>query len=116
LEAKKSSVNFSFVSLIDVGAIVGYRFATDTGNISSKFKVSLSNIFAPGGNLIIGLPNMPLSIGGGAQWIPSLQRDPKSNDFYNIDHSAWRFQLFVAVDLPLLNLHTSKRNMLYTRK
>lgn len=105
-----------FVSLIDIGAIVGYRFATDTGNISSKFKVSLSNIFAPGGNLIIGLPNMPLSIGGGAQWIPSLQRDPKSNEFYNIDHSAWRFQLFVAVDLPLLNLHTSKQNMLYTRK
>ncbi|MDI3321992.1 hypothetical protein [Pinibacter soli] len=102
----------AFVSLIDIGAIVGYRFVTDTGQVSTKFKVSLSNIFAPGANLIIGLPNMPLSVGGGLQWIPTLQRDPASNDFFNLDHSGMRYQVFVAVDLPLLNLHTSKYNLL----
>jgi hypothetical protein len=106
----------AFVSLIDIGAVVGYRFVTDTGQISQEFKINLGNIFAPGGNVIIGLPNMPLSVGGGAQWIPSLQRSPKSNEFYIIDHSGWRFQVFLAVDLPLLNIHTSKKSFLYAKQ
>jgi hypothetical protein len=105
----------AFISLIDIGAIVGYRFVTDSGDVSQKFKISLQNIFAPGGNLIIGLPNMPLSIGGGAQWIPVLQRDPKSNEFYNVDHSGLRWQVFVAVDLPLLNVHSSRHALMYVK-
>jgi hypothetical protein len=106
----------AFVSLIDVGALVGYRFVTDTGQISQKFDVRLGNIFAPGGNLIIGLPNMPISVGGGVQWIASLQRDPRSNNLYNIDHSGVRYQIFIAVDLPILNLHSSKKSLLYAKK
>ncbi len=104
-----------YISLIDVGAIVNYRFIEDTGNVSNKFKVSLANIFAPGGNVIIGLPNVPISIGGGMQWIPTLQRDPTSNEFYNVDHSAVRFQVFAAVDIPLVNLHTGKKSLLFSR-
>lgn len=105
----------AFVSLIDVGALVGYRFVNDTTQISNSFKVSLSNILAPGGNIIIGLPNMPISIGGGLQWIPTLQRDPSSNTLYNVNYSGVRWQLFVAVDLPLLNFHTSKKSLLLAR-
>lgn len=105
----------AFFSLIDIGAIVGYRFVTDSGDVSQKFKVTLQNIFAPGGNIIIGLPNMPLSIGGGAQWIPVLQRDPKSNEFYNLDHSGIRWQVFIAVDLPLLNIHSSKHALMFVK-
>ena len=103
-----------YLTLLDIGSIVSYRFIEDTGNISNKFKVSLSNIFAPGANLAIGIPNVPISIGGGFQWVPTLQRDPKSNEFYNLDHSAVRFQVFAAVDLPLLNLHTSRKSMFYS--
>jgi hypothetical protein len=101
-----------FVSVIDVGALVGYRFITDTGQLSNSFKVSLSNILAPGANLAIGLPNMPLTIGGGLQWVPTLQRDPQSNTLYNINYSGVRWQVFLALDLPLLNLHTSSKSML----
>ncbi|MEP7375628.1 MAG: hypothetical protein ABI675_19685 [Chitinophagaceae bacterium] len=104
-----------FLSLIDIGAVVGYRFVTDTGEISQKFKINLSNIFAPGGNVIVGLPNMPLSIGTGVQWIPVLQRDPRSNSFYNIDHSGLRWQVFATVDLPLLNFHSSRHSLLYVK-
>jgi hypothetical protein len=104
-----------YLSLIDIGAVVGYRFVTDTGEISQKFKINLANIFAPGGNLILGLPNMPLSIGAGVQWIPVLQRDPKSNSFYNIDHSGFRWQLFATVDLPLLNFHSSRHGLMYVK-
>jgi hypothetical protein len=104
-----------YLSLIDIGAVVGYRFVTDTGQISQKFEINLSNILAPGGNVIIGIPNMPLAIGGGMQWIPSLQRDPKSNEFYNIDHSGLRWQVFVTVDLPLLNFHSSKHSLMYAK-
>jgi len=103
-----------YLTLLDIGSIVSYRFIEDTGNISNKFKVSLSNIFAPGANLAIGIPNVPISIGGGFQWVPTLQRDPKSNEFYNLDHSAVRFQVFAAVDLPLLNLHTSRKSLFYS--
>lgn len=104
-----------YASLIDIGAVVGYRFVTDSGDVSQKFKINLSNILAPGGNVIIGLPNMPIAIGGGFQWIPSLQRDPKSNEFYNIDHSGFRGQVFVTVDLPLLNFHSSKHSLMYVK-
>ncbi len=106
----------AFVSLIDIGAIVGYRFITDEGELSNKFKVNLSNIFAPGCNIILGLPNMPLSVGAGVQYIPTLQRDQSSNEFFNLDHSGLRYQVFIALDLPLLNIHTSKANLLYRKK
>jgi hypothetical protein len=104
-----------FISLIDLGAIVGYRFLTDTGQLNTTFKVSLSNIFAPGANLIVGLPNMPLSIGGGIQWIPTIQRDASSNSFYNLDQSAFRYQVFIAMDIPMLNLHSSKKSFMYSK-
>ena len=106
----------AFLSVIDVGALVGYRFTNDSTS-SPSTEVKLANIFAPGGNIVIGLPSVPISIGYGFQWIPSLQRNPGDNSLYSVDYSGMRqHQIFIAVDIPLINFHTGKKHMLSTRK
>ncbi|RAW00849.1 hypothetical protein [Pseudochryseolinea flava] len=106
----------AFISMIDVGALVGYRFTNDsTSTVSSEVK--FANIFAPGGNIAIGLPWVPISIGYGFQFIPSLQRNPSDNSLYKVDYSGWRNnQFFISVDIPLVNLYTGKKYMLSKRR
>jgi hypothetical protein len=106
----------ALLSVIDVGALVGYRFTNDSTS-SPSTEVKLANIFAPGGNIVIGLPSVPISIGYGFQWIPSLQRNPGDNSLYSVDYSGMRqHQIFIAVDIPLINFHTGKKHMLSSRK
>lgn len=106
----------AFVSVIDIGALVGYRFTNDsTSTVSTEVK--LANIFAPGLNISIGLPSVPISIGYGFQWIPSLQRNPGDNELYKVDYSGMRYhQIFIAVDIPLINFHSGKKRMLSRRR
>lgn len=113
LERKYPGSISAFVSVIDVGALVGFRFMQDSGLVSDKIKVKLANIFAPGVNLIYGFPRAPLSIGIGAQWIPSLQRNAESNEFFVLTQSGIRYQLHFAVDIPVFSLRTSRRSYLY---
>ncbi len=97
-----------FLSLVDVGAIVAYRFNNQNTQLSDSVKIRLENIFAPGVNIVYGIPKVPLSIGGGLQYQASLKTLNTSN-LVVTDKAGWRWQVFVAVDLPLLNLHSSKR-------
>ena len=116
LFSKKNPWSISaFISVIDVGALVGYRFDDDsTSTVTTEVK--LANIFAPGGNVAIGLPWVPISIGYGFQFIPSLQRNPGDNSLYKVDYSGWRMnQIFVAVDIPLANFYTGKKYMFSKR-
>ena len=102
--------------MIDLGALVGYRF-TDDSTSTVNTQVKLANIFAPGYNLAIGLPSVPISVGFGQQWIPSMQRNPGDNALYKVDYSGFRkWQVFIAVDIPLMNFHSGKRNMLSRKK
>ncbi len=97
-----SSVSI-FGSLIDVGAIVSYRFKDATTNLSDSVKIRLENIFAPGANLVWGLPKWPISIGGGFQWQPSLTRLSSSSATI-ATKSGMRYHVFIGVDIPLFNL------------
>lgn len=103
----------AFVSVIDIGALVGYRFVQDSGLVSDKMKVRLGNIFSPGVNFIYGFPRAPLSVGIGAQWIPSLQRNAESNEFFVLTESGIRYQLHFSVDIPVFSLRTSRKTYLY---
>ncbi|XZF15975.1 hypothetical protein ACTHGU_07545 [Chitinophagaceae bacterium MMS25-I14] len=97
-----------FVSLVDVGAIVAYRFKDPDTKLADSVKIRLENIFAPGANIVYGIPGIPLSVGGGFEWQPSLTR--LSSDKATLaERSGLRWQLFIAMDLPLLNIATSKR-------
>ncbi|MBX2921742.1 MAG: hypothetical protein KF746_06100 [Chitinophagaceae bacterium] len=113
LERKYPGAVSAFVSVIDVGALVGFRFMQDSGLVSDKMKVKLANIFAPGVNFMYGFPKAPLSVGIGVQWVPSLQRNAESNEFFVLTESGIRYQLHFALDIPMFSLRTSRKSYLY---
>ncbi|MEO6893580.1 MAG: hypothetical protein ABI136_01025 [Ginsengibacter sp.] len=97
-------------TLIDVGAIAGYRLNNDSTALDQK--VTLGDIFTPGGYLVygIGLPfkwlsYVPLSIGYGWQYGSKLY-DRKDGKIDISTSSRWRSNWFVAIDIPLANFWT----------
>ncbi len=95
-------------TLIDVGAIAGYRLNNDSTALDQK--VTLGDIFTPGGYLVygIGLPwlsYVPLSIGYGWQYGSKLYIK-EGNKIGISTSSRWRSNWFVAIDIPLANFWT----------
>lgn len=97
-----------FASIIDVGAFVSYRFYHPDENFSDSVNISWANIFAPGVNLVYGIPKWPISIGFGAQYQASLRKVDAATATI-VEKSGLRYNFFLALDLPLINLYTSKR-------
>ena len=98
-------------TLIDVGAIAGYRLNDDSTTLDQQ--VTLGDIFTPGGYLVygIGLPfkwasYVPLSIGYGWQYGSKLYQKQDDGKLVISDQSRWRSNWFVAVDIPLANFWT----------
>jgi hypothetical protein len=95
-------------TLIDVGAIAGYRLNDD--NTALEQKITLGDIFTPGGYLVygIGLPFLsyvPLSVGYGWQYGSRLYN--KEDGKISISNSSrWRSNWFVGIDIPLANFLT----------
>jgi hypothetical protein len=97
--------------IIDVGAIFTYKLNSDS-SVSSD--IELSQILSPSLGVIWGLPltkkgyNIPLSFGANFQWGPELSKiDTKGNSVLRA--LAPRFNLFMAIDIPVINFHVSKR-------
>lgn len=108
-EDKRTWGSFTvFASIIDVGAVVAYRFYHAEDKLSDSVNVAWSNVFAPGLNLVYGIPKCPLSIGFGAQYQASLRKFDASTATV-IVRSGLRYNFFLALDLPLLNLYTSRK-------
>lgn len=98
-------------TLIDVGAIAGYRLNDDSTALDSK--ITLNDIFAPGGYLVygMGLPikgfsYIPLSVGYGWQYGSKLYYKKGDGILAVSDKSRWRSNWFVAVDIPLVNFYS----------
>lgn len=98
-----------FLNLIDVGGIAGYRLSGDS--IALEQKLTLDDIFAPGGYLVygIGLPFLeyvPLSIGYGWQYGSKLYFKRSSGVLAISDKTRWRSNWYIAIDIPLANFWT----------
>jgi hypothetical protein len=100
-----------YLTIIDVGAIAGYRLNDDSTALEQK--VTLNDIFAPGGYLVygIGLPfkglsYIPLSVGYGWQYGPKLYQEQGDGKLAVSNESRWRSNWFVAIDIPLANFWT----------
>jgi hypothetical protein len=96
------------LQLLDLGALVNfYLVEGDEAALPNDFTVKLSNIFAPGAFLGYNIPKTPLTFMGGVQWIPSLYKtDQISSGGLNTTPSAWRWQVGLTVDIPIINLFT----------
>ncbi|MBL0741979.1 hypothetical protein [Chryseolinea lacunae] len=115
-----------FASLLDLGAIVDYKLKYDSVpktpssaadvKTSKSYEVKLGQIFSPGGYLIYGLPwNLPLSLGFGAQYGPGLSSIDESGNTV-VDNPYWRWNAFLAVDIPLFNIYNKERRFEKRRK
>ena len=97
-------------TLIDVGAIAGYRLNDDSTALDQK--VTLNDIFTPGDLVYgIGLPfkwlsYVPLSVGYGWQYGSKLYYKKGDGKLAISDKSRWRDNWFVAIDIPLTNFWT----------
>ncbi|MFT4154669.1 hypothetical protein [Parafilimonas sp.] len=98
-------------TLIDVGAIAGYRLNDDSTALDSK--ITLNDIFAPGGYLVygFGLPikgfsYIPLSVGYGWQYGSELYYKKDDGTLAVSDKSRWKSNWFVAIDIPLVNFYS----------
>ena len=112
LSGKGGSVSL-FLSLLDVGAIVDYQLKSetitspggmDTTTIHKDYKVELGQIFSPGTYLVYGFPfRLPISFGIGGQFGPGLGQIDDNNDAV-VNNPEWRWNAFLAVDIPLFNI------------
>ena len=99
-----------FVSIIDISPLVTYRFSNYNDSLANSIKIRLNQIFSPGVQAIIGFPKKPISFGGGFNWTPLLTKvESDKITVSNIDSRPFRWQIFLAVDIPLLNFHTTSR-------
>ncbi|WP_152269179.1 hypothetical protein [Agriterribacter humi] len=99
-----------FGTIIDIGAIAGYRLNDDSTALDQK--VTLNDIFTPGGYLVYGigvpfkgLSYVPLSIGYGWQYGSKLY-NKKDGKLEISDKSRWRSNWFITIDIPLANFWT----------
>jgi len=103
-----------FVSLFDIGAIVDYQLqkdtvitsATQSGTaIQKDYSIKLQQIISPGFYLVYGCgANLPLALGAGAQYGPGLGKIDLGTNNLLERNPSWRFNVFLAVDLPFFNL------------
>jgi hypothetical protein len=99
-----------FASIIDVGPLVAYRFSNYNDTLANDVNIRLGQIVSPGGHLIIGLPKVPVSIGGGFNWSPLITKvEKESLTTQPNDKRPFRWQVFIAVDIPFFNFYNKPR-------
>lgn len=90
-----------YASLIDIGGIVAYRLENGTTN-NLQQQVRLESILAPGAQLAIGIPKLPISILAGWRMTPKLFY--KNNVTSTTVMPMSVFNAGITVDIPLFNI------------
>lgn len=111
---KKAGSLSAFASLIDIGAVASFRFKDDVA--SELPPIKLENIFAPGLYAVYNIPQCPISIGYGWQKGPQLREvsipdpdNPGQMINKNVSSNGYRWNFFIAVDIPILNFYSVGR-------
>lgn len=91
--------------LLDVGALVNfYSTNGDNASLPADFKVRLSDILSPGLQFGVNLPRCPITIMGGVQYVPALNKSSQIASSSELSPVAWRAQIGIVVDIPLYNI------------
>jgi hypothetical protein len=99
----------SYFGVIDIGAIFSYTAST---NNTVQSQIKLGQILSPSAGLAYGFPiikkyNIPLSVGANYQWGPEL-KNVDNNGNSVLSKFTGRFNIFLAIDLPMFNFSVSK--------
>lgn len=104
-----------FASAFDLGAIIDYKLKKDPSvenssdpakpvNTTKEYTVNLGQILSPGVYAVYGFAwNLPLSFGFGAQYGPGLSKIDSDNNT-TVLNPSWRWNVFLAVDMPFFNI------------
>ena len=93
-----------FLSIIDLGAPVAFRFSTKSDSVPA---IKLADIISPGLFLSWGIPKCPVSINAGLQMTPVLTSvSTKENTFGT---KSMRITIGACIDLPILNLYNKSK-------
>lgn len=99
-----------FASIIDISPLVTYRFSNYNDTLANDIKIRLNQIFSPGMHAVFGLPKKPISFGGGFNWTPLLSKVEKEKiTVLNAGTKPLRWQIFLAVDIPIINFYTKSK-------
>ena len=101
-KCKNHSSHSIFVSIIDLGALVAFRF-TDTLTESVP-NIQLKDIISPGIFYSFGIPKSPLSFNIGYQIGPLLREVKMEEGTFGDSYS--RFSIALTVDIPIVNFYT----------
>ena len=104
-----------FAELFDIGAAIDYQLQRDTtagtNVVSKSYSIKLGQIVSPGVFVVYGLfDNLPLSVGFGGQYGPGLSKIDAGGNA-TVVNPSWRWNAFLAVDLPLFNIVNKNRTV-----
>lgn len=105
--------NSLFLSVIDLGTLVSYRFGTED-SVNATPEVTFANVLAPGLYFVHGFRECPISIGVGGQFAPKL-RSIEDGVAKVIMSDAFRYGAFVAVDIPFFHLSLKRTRLISYR-
>lgn len=90
-----------FLSMVDIGAALSYRWNNQTSDIPQK--ITLGQIFSPGVHYIAGIKNSPLVFKLGYQYAPQLREITADGSTTPTETAAgvWRLSFGLCVDIPL---------------
>lgn len=105
---KKNQSLSAFVSVIDIGAVLSYRWSNDQAQGLPQ-SVEWAQVMAPGLHLIYGMPNLPLALNAGFQVAPKLRKVTldTGNELKNTDF--WRFNIALTTDITIFNFYSTGR-------
>ncbi len=89
-----------YVPVLDIGAIMDFKLNYDSTETVPDIR--FENIISPGLYVVYGLPKIPFTFGGGVQYSPQLGKIRLEGK--TIEPRKLRWNVFIAFDLPLLNL------------
>ncbi|MFN7119352.1 MAG: hypothetical protein ACK4TA_21315 [Saprospiraceae bacterium] len=111
----RGSSNGLFLSVVDFGAIISYRFQDNNSNNDLNTNnlpiIKLEQLLSPGLFYTHGFRNSPIVWGVGGQLTPRL-RDIVDAKETRVDRAnAFRFSTFLAIDLPLFTISVKNNRL-----
>lgn len=101
---KKKNQNISlFLSAIDIGAVLSYRWANDSAE-GLPYKVEWAQVVAPGAHFMYGFANLPLTLSLGYQISPRLRQVSNSNNIVS-NRNFERFSFALTADITIFNFY-----------
>lgn len=98
-----------FIQVLDLGAVLNYSLNNDNEQLNDNPEIGFKQVLSPGGYLTLHITNSPITIGFGAKYLPNLRTISASDQSPELQANVFQVGGFLAVDLNVFTLSTSKK-------